>query len=86
MILVKLMGGLDIAYLARTSVSNPAGIRKTKAAVRKAIEKQRDHKGFSLVEVLVPCPTNWGLSPVNAMKKIEDELMVRYEMGEVIDK
>lgn len=83
---LKLMGNLDIAYLARTSISNPSEIRKTKKAVRKAIEKQRDHKGFSLVEVLVPCPTNWGLSPVDSMKRIENELMVRYEMGEIIDK
>jgi pyruvate/2-oxoacid:ferredoxin oxidoreductase beta subunit len=83
---LKLMGNLDIAYLARTSISNPAEIRKTKNAVKKAIEKQRDHKGFSLVEVLVPCPTNWGLSPVKAMERIEKELMVRYEMGEIIDK
>lgn len=82
----NVMRNLDIAYLARTSVANPSEIRKTKNAVKKAIEKQRDNKGFSLVEVLVPCPTNWGLKPVDAMKRIENELMVRYEMGEIIDK
>ena len=59
---------------------------KTKRFVRKAIEKQRDNKGFSLVEVLVPCPTNWGMTPVQAMKHIDECLAKRYEMGEVIDK
>lgn len=80
------MQNLDIAYLARTSITNPANIAKTKKYVRKAIEKQRDHKGFSLVEVLVPCPTNWGLSPVDAMKHIDNDIVPRYEMGEAIDK
>ena len=50
----KLMGSMDIAYLARTSVTSPANIMKTKKAVRKALEKQRDRKGISHVEVLVP--------------------------------
>jgi pyruvate/2-oxoacid:ferredoxin oxidoreductase beta subunit len=82
----NVMRNLDIAYLARTSITSPANIAKTKKMVRKAIEKQRDNKGFSLVEVLVPCPTNWGLSPVDAMKHIDNVIAPRYEMGEVIDK
>ena len=83
---VKVMRGLDIAYLARTTVTDPAEVAKTKRAVRKALEKQRDGKGFSLVEVLVPCPTNWGMAPPDAMKYIRDVLAKRYEMGEFIDK
>lgn len=82
----NVMRNLDIAYLARSSVSSPANVMKTKRFVRKAIEKQRDNKGFSLVEVLVPCPTNWGMTPVQAMKHIDECLAKRYEMGEVIDK
>lgn len=82
----KLMKGLDIAYLARTSVTSPANIAKTKKAVRKALEKQRDGKGFSLVEVLVPCPTNWGMTPVKAMEYIDNEVSKVYELGEVIDR
>jgi len=83
---VKVMKNLDIAYLARTTITNPAEINKTKKAVRKALEKQRDNKGFSLVEVLVPCPTNWGLTPPKAMERIMTELVPHYEMGEIIDK
>lgn len=83
---VKVMKNLDIAYLARTSIISPAEVMKTKAAVRKALEKQRDGKGFSLVEVLVPCPTNWGLTPAKSMERIKNELVPRYEMGEIIDR
>lgn len=83
---VKVMGGLDIAYLARTSVTSPANVAKTKKLVRKALEKQRDNKGFSLVEVLVPCPTNWGMSAPQSMKYIDEVVSKQYELGEFIDK
>lgn len=82
----KAMKGLNIAYLARTSVSNPINVAKTKKMVRKALEKQKDHKGFSLLEVLVPCPTNWGMTPPNSMKYIDDVVSKYYEMGELIDR
>lgn len=83
---VKVMRNMDIAYLARTTITNPGEVAKTKRCVRKALEKQRDHKGFSLVEVLVPCPTNWGLTPPKAMEHIETVLVPRYEMGEILDR
>ena len=80
------MGGLDISYLARTSVTNPANVAKTKKYVKKALEKQRDGKGFSLVEVLVPCPTNWGMTPPKSMEYINDVIAKQYELGEFIDR
>lgn len=83
--IVKLLQNLDIAYLARSTITSPAQVAKTKKYVRKALEKQRDNKGFSLIEVLVPCPTNWGLSPVNAMKRITDEIVPKYALGEFIN-
>ena len=83
---INVMKNLDIAYLARTSVTNPVNVAKTKKMVRKAIEKQRDGKGFSLVEVLVPCPTNWHMTPPDAMKHIDEVLSKNYVMGEVIDR
>ncbi|NLA69423.1 MAG: 2-oxoglutarate oxidoreductase [Clostridiales bacterium] len=82
----KLMGSMDIAYLARTSVTSPANIMKTKKAVRKALEKQRDGKGFSLVEVLVPCPTNWHMTPAKSMEYIDEVIAKTYQLGEVIDR
>lgn len=80
------MRNLDIAYLARTMITDPVEIAKTKRCVREAIEKQRDNKGFSLVEILLPCPTNWGMTPVDSMKYIKNDLSKRYEMGVVINK
>ena len=82
----KTMGNLDIAYLARTSVTNPGNVAKTKKAVRKALEKQRDNKGFSLVEVLVPCPTNWGMTAPDSMKYIDEVVSKNYQLGELIDR
>lgn len=82
---VKVMQNLDIAYLARGTITNIKEMNKTKKYIRKALEKQRDNKGFSIVEVLVPCPTNWGLTPVDSMKRIENELVVKYPLGEFID-
>ncbi len=83
---VKVMKNLDISYLARTTITKPSEIAKTKNAVRAALEKQRDGKGFSLVEVLVPCPTNWGMTPAKAMEWIDKEFSANYEMGVIIDK
>ncbi len=82
----KLMGDMDIAYLARTSVTSPANINKTKKAVRKALEKHQEGKGFCLVEVLVPCPTNWHMTPPKAMEYIDEVVSKVYELGEKIDR
>lgn len=81
---VKVMKNLDIAYLARGTITSMKEMAKTKKYIRTALEKQRDNKGFTLVEVLVPCPTNWGLTPVEAMRRIDDELVPLYPLGEYI--
>ena len=82
----KVMGGLDISFLARASITSPANVNNTKKLVCKAIEKQRDGKGFALLEVLAPCPTNWGLSASEAMKYIDEVVSKEYPLGVVIDK
>jgi 2-oxoisovalerate ferredoxin oxidoreductase beta subunit len=53
-------------YLERVALGSPAANRKARAAVRKAIQYQIDNKGFSLVEILSPCPTGWKMTPVKA--------------------
>jgi 2-oxoglutarate ferredoxin oxidoreductase subunit beta len=70
------------AYIARTSVHSPANIVKTKKAIRKAFKAQLNNLGFSLVEILSTCPTNWGMNPVDALKRIENETMNYYPLGE----
>jgi 2-oxoglutarate ferredoxin oxidoreductase subunit beta len=69
-------------YIERCALSGPAGVRKTKKAIRHAFELQLNGaEGMSLVEVLSPCPTYWRMSPANAMKWIEEEMIKVFPLG-----
>ena len=68
-------------YAERVSVDNIKNIKKAKAAIKKAFENQINGKGFSIVEVLSTCPTNWGMSPVEAMQRVRDEMIPYYPLG-----
>ncbi len=72
-------------YVERVSVDTPANIIKAKAAIKKAFKNQIDKKGFSLVEVLSPCPTYWGLSPKDACLRISGEMTKEYPLGVIKD-
>jgi 2-oxoglutarate ferredoxin oxidoreductase subunit beta len=69
------------AYLERVSVNNPANVKKAKKAIKKAFQNQIDGKGFSLVEVVSTCPTNWGMTPEKALKWLEDNMLPYYPLG-----
>jgi 2-oxoglutarate ferredoxin oxidoreductase subunit beta len=69
------------AYLARVSVHDPKNIIKAKEAIKTAFEFQVKGIGFSLVEVLSTCPTNWGLSPVEALKWLETQMIPQFPLG-----
>jgi 2-oxoglutarate/2-oxoacid ferredoxin oxidoreductase subunit beta len=70
-------------YIERTAVTSPKGIIRTKKAIRKAFETQIEDKGFSLVEVLSPCPTNWKMSPKESIRWV-DEVMSKIFPPKVI--
>lgn len=70
------------AYIARTDVVSVAGINKTKAAIKKAFTAQIKGLGYSVVEILSTCPTNWGMTPVDALKRVKEETMKYYPLGE----
>ena len=74
-----------VAYLERTAIFSPKEIIGTKKAIKKAFQTQLDRKGFSMVEILSPCPTYWGLSPVEAMRRIEKEVSKEYPIGVLKD-
>lgn len=74
------------AYIERVSVDSVPNIKKAKAAIKKAFEYQLAGKGFSLVEVLSTCPTNWGLSPVEALKWLRENMIPFYPLGVYKDK
>ena len=69
------------AFLARVSVHDPKHVLKAKEAIRKAFEVQVAGQGFSLVEVLSTCPTNWGFSPQESMKWLADNMIPQYPLG-----
>ena len=69
------------SYMARVSLDTVANIKKAKAAIKKAFQNQIDGKGFSLIEVLSTCPTNWGLSPLEAIKRLQDDMIPYYPLG-----
>ena len=70
-------------YVAACSVDSPKNILQTKKCIRKAFLVQQKRLGFSLVSVLSTCPTNWGLSPVDSLKWLQDNMMPSYQMGEL---
>lgn len=68
-------------FIARVAVNNPANMNKAKAAIKKAFEIQLSGEGFALVEVLSTCPTNWGMSPLEAVKWMENNMIPYYPLG-----
>ena len=83
----EMLSTLDgTAYAERVSVDDIKNIKKAKAAIKKAFEYQIDKKGFSIVEVLSSCPTNWGLSPTEAIKWLRENMMPVYPLGVYADK
>ncbi|MEA3223399.1 MAG: thiamine pyrophosphate-dependent enzyme [Thermodesulfobacteriota bacterium] len=69
------------AYVVRHSLATPAKILATKKSIKKAFEMQIKGLGFSLVEVLSPCPTNWKLSAVDAFKFLESRMEKEFPIG-----
>ena len=69
------------AYIARVSVHDVKHVKAAKAAIKRAFALQMEHKGFTLVEVLSTCPTNWGLSPKEALQWLADNMIPAYPLG-----
>jgi 2-oxoglutarate ferredoxin oxidoreductase subunit beta len=72
-------------YIERTAVNSPANIRRTKKAIRKAFQAQIDDLGYSLVEILSPCPTNWRMSPLESWQWIDKEMTKEFPLGVIKD-
>lgn len=83
----EMLSELDGAtYLERVSVHDVKNIRNAKKAILKAFKNQLEGKGFSLVEILSTCPTNWGLSPEKALGWLKDNMIPYYPLGVYKDK
>ncbi len=78
----ELLSSLEGAsYLARAALDKPAHIIRAKKYIKKAFETQIKGKGFSMVELLSPCPTDWGMTPKDAVERIRQEMIPRYPLG-----
>ena len=78
----EMLASIDgAAYVERVALDSPAHVRQAKKAVRRAFEIQRQGLGFTLIEFLSTCPTNWGLTPVKALEWVRDKVMPYYPLG-----
>ena len=69
------------SYIARCALCDPANVRKAKQAIQKAFRNQKEGKGFSMVELLSTCPTNWGMTPVQATEFLKSEMTKIFPLG-----
>lgn len=81
--MAEMLATLDGAgYVVRRSLHDPKNIRLAKKAIRLAFETQVRGLGFSMVELLSTCPTNWGLSPVEALRFVEEKMVPYFPIGD----
>jgi len=72
-------------YIERVAVNTPTHIKKAKKAIRKAFQTQIDGLGFSLVEILSPCPTNWKMSPLESWQWVDKVMAKEFPLGLIKD-
>ena len=78
----ELIATIDGAvFVERVSLDSPSNVRKAKKAIQKAIEVQEQRLGFGFVEILTTCPTNWGVTPVEALEWIRENMIPYYPLG-----
>ncbi len=78
----ELLSTLDgVAFAQRTSIDTPAHVKATKRAIKKGIQNQMNNVGYSIIEVVSTCPTNWGLDPVESMQWMRDNMIPYYPLG-----
>jgi len=72
-----------VKYIERVSLHSPLEVTKAQAAVKQAFENQINGVGFSLVEILSPCPTYWGMSPKDALVWIKEVMIKEFPLGKI---
>ena len=83
----EMLSQLDGAsYLERVAVNNVKNVKNAKKAILKAFRNQVEGKGFSLIEVISTCPTNWGMTPDKALTWVDDKMIPYYPLGVYKDK
>jgi len=77
--LLQTLGG--VAYLARGSVDSPKNVLAAKRHLKKAFQLVLEKRGYCLVEILSPCPTNWGMTPAKAIEWLRENMLAYYPLG-----
>jgi 2-oxoglutarate ferredoxin oxidoreductase subunit beta len=79
----EMLATLDgVAYIVRRSATTPKQINQLKKAIRTAFKVQMEGLGFALVEVVSNCPTNWGMSPVESLRFVQEKMIPYYPLGD----
>jgi len=73
-------------YLDRVSCNTPRNVIKTRKALKKAFQNQIDGRGFSMIEIVTSCPTNWGASPLKCLDFMEERMFAEFPLGVVRDR
>jgi 2-oxoglutarate ferredoxin oxidoreductase subunit beta len=82
----ELLAVLDgVSYVARVSVSSPRNIIETKKAIQKGFRTQIEKRGYSLIEILSPCPVYWRMDPIESMKFIDESMTRTFPLGVIKD-
>lgn len=80
--MAELLSNLDgVAFSARVALNSPKNVLQAKKMIKTAFRYQVEKKGFSFIEALATCPTNWGLQPLPANQRIADELIPYFPLG-----
>ena len=83
----ELLSALDgPTYIERVAVNNVKNVKNAKKAILKAFRNQVEGKGFSLIEVVSSCPTNWGMTPAKALEWVDEKMIPYYPLGVYRDK
>lgn len=78
----EMLSTLDgVAFAQRVAVNSPQRVMQAKKAIKKALTVQKERKGFSIVEILSTCPTNWGVTPLEALDWVEEKMVPYYPLG-----
>ena len=81
--MAEVLAAMDgVGYSVRRSLHDPKNIRQAKKAIRTAFEVQKHGLGFAIVELLSTCPTNWGLTPTQALQWVEDHMIPIFPLGD----
>ena len=78
----EMLSTLDgVAYIERVTVDKPANVRKAKKAIKKAFQTQIEGRGYSMIEVVSTCPTNWGMTPQASFEWMRENMLPYYPLG-----